>query len=115
MENYKNPALAPEERARDLLSRMTLKEKIGQINITRGVEFHVKSLADGNTCSVEPDDVFMPEKFNEYVGDYGIGYLHDIYSIPSIKNKVQKRLVTSTGRSAKARSVRGQTPTMASD
>ena len=96
MENYKNPALTPEERARDLLSRMTLKEKIGQINITRGVEFHVNSLADGNTCSVEPDDVFMPEKFNEYVGDYGIGYLHDIYSIPSIKNKVQKRLVEGT-------------------
>ena len=51
MENYKNPALTPEERAEDLLSRMTLKEKIGQINITRGVEFHVNSLADGNTCT----------------------------------------------------------------
>ena len=37
MESYKNPALTPEERARDLLSRMTLQEKIGQINITRGV------------------------------------------------------------------------------
>lgn len=32
MENYKNPALSPEERAEDLLSRMTLREKIGQLN-----------------------------------------------------------------------------------
>ncbi len=96
MESYKNPALTPEERARDLLSRMTLKEKIGQINITRGVEFHVNSLADGDTCSVEPDDTFMPEKFDEYVGDYGIGYLHDIYSVPSVKNRMQKHLVEET-------------------
>lgn len=32
MENYKNPALSPEERAEDLLSRMTLREKVGQLN-----------------------------------------------------------------------------------
>ena len=96
MENYKNPALTPEERANDLLSRMTLKEKIAQINITRGVEFHVNSLADGNTCTVEADDTFMPEKFDEYVGDFGIGYLHDIYSVPAIKNRMQKRLVEGT-------------------
>ena len=96
MESYKNPALTPEERARDLLSRMTLQEKIGQINITRGVEFHVNSLADGNTCTVEADDTFMPEKFDEYVGDFGIGYLHDIYSVPAIKNRMQKKLVEGT-------------------
>jgi beta-glucosidase len=43
MEAYKNPALTPEERARDLLSRMTLEEKVAQINIIRGTEFHVNS------------------------------------------------------------------------
>lgn len=32
MEPYQNPALAPEERAEDLLGRMTLAEKIGQLN-----------------------------------------------------------------------------------
>lgn len=32
MEAYKNPALSPEERAEDLLSRMTLTEKVGQLN-----------------------------------------------------------------------------------
>lgn len=32
MEAYKNPALSPEERAEDLISRMTLREKVGQLN-----------------------------------------------------------------------------------
>ena len=31
MEHYKNSALSPEDRASDLLSRMTLREKIGQL------------------------------------------------------------------------------------
>lgn len=32
MENYMNPALSPEERAKDLLARMDLDEKMGQVN-----------------------------------------------------------------------------------
>lgn len=31
MEQYRNPALPPEQRAADLLSRMTLREKVGQL------------------------------------------------------------------------------------
>ena len=29
--SYKNPMLSPEERTQDLLSRMTLEEKVGQL------------------------------------------------------------------------------------
>lgn len=32
METYKNTALSPKERAKDLLQRLTLKEKVGQLN-----------------------------------------------------------------------------------
>ena len=32
MPDYKDPTLSPEVRARDLLSQMTLPEKIGQLN-----------------------------------------------------------------------------------
>ena len=96
MHAYKNHALSPEERARHLLSLMNLQEKIGQINIMRGVEVHVNANADGDTCSVEPDDTLMEDKYSDYVADHGIGYIHDIYSVPAIKNRMQKRLVEGT-------------------
>ena len=32
MEAYQNAALSPEERAKDLLGKMTLQEKVGQLN-----------------------------------------------------------------------------------
>lgn len=32
MEKYQNPALSPEERAKDLLGRMTIEEKLAQVN-----------------------------------------------------------------------------------
>ena len=35
MEKYKNPSLTPHERALDLLSKMTLEEKIAQLNNER--------------------------------------------------------------------------------
>ena len=92
MDAYKNPHLSPEERARDLLSRMTLDEKIAQVNIIRGSEFHVES-ARIDSCTVEADDTFMQDKFIEWMGTQGIGYIHDIYSIPAIKNRLQKYLV----------------------
>ena len=95
MEAYKNPALTPEERARDLLSRMTLEEKIAQINIVRGTNFHEDSDRT-DCCTVEPDDTFMEDRYAEYVGTNGIGYIHDIYSEPFIKNRMQRYLVEKT-------------------
>ncbi len=95
MEAYKNPALSPEERAHDLLARMNLDEKIAQINIMRGVEFHEKGRHNG-TCSVDADDVLLQDEYAEFIGPEGIGYIHDIYSVPAIKNRMQKHLVENT-------------------
>ena len=95
MEAYKNHALTPEERAQDLLARMTLEEKIAQINIIRGTNFHVDSDRT-DCCTVEPDDTFMEDRYLEYVGTQGIGYIHDIYSEPFIKNRMQRYLVEKT-------------------
>ncbi len=95
MEAYKNPALSSEERARDLLSKMTLEEKIAQINIIRGTNFHVDSDRT-DCCTVEPNDTFMEDRYMEYIGTNGIGYIHDIYSEPFIKNRMQRYLVEET-------------------
>lgn len=86
MDQYKNPALSPEIRAKDLLSKMTLEEKIAQINILRGVEYFEEKDPRSSTCTVEPGEVFKKEDFRATVADRGIGYIHDIYSLPEIKN-----------------------------
>ena len=52
--DYKNPALTPEERAEDLLSLMTLEEKVAQMDIIRGVEFSEKPHPLYH-CAVLPD------------------------------------------------------------
>ena len=95
MEKYKNPALTPDERAHDLLSKMTLEEKLAQINILRGAEFYEES-SKIFTCTVEEGDKLQVKKFAETVGKRGIGYVHDTYSVPEIKNQIQKYLLEET-------------------
>ena len=90
MEKYKDPSLSPEVRAADLLSKMTLEEKVAQIDLLRGVDYSYESSKRFLYCTVDDDDDFDFEKLRETVGTRGIGYVHDIYSIPSIKNKFQK-------------------------
>ena len=91
MEIYKNPALSPEERARDLLSKMTLEEKLAQTNIMRGSEYYEES-SKIFTCTVEEGDKLQKQKFADVVKKRGVGYIHDIYSVPEIKNQVQRYL-----------------------
>ena len=93
MERYLDPALAPRERALDLLSKMTLEEKLAQADIIRGVEFFFAGEKSG-TCTVEEDDTLNEEKLEKTLGNRGIGYIHDIYSVPAIKNTIQKWVIT---------------------
>lgn len=47
MEPYQNTRLSPEARAEDLLSRMTLREKIGQLNQRLyGFQIYTQEFAD---------------------------------------------------------------------
>ena len=49
---YKDPALSPEERAEDLLSRMTLREKIAQLDMKFGSNYCMEKEENDN-CSVK--------------------------------------------------------------
>ena len=92
---YKNPALTPEERAADLLSIMTLEEKVAQIDILRGVEYSTIP-HKLNHCSVDRNSDVNYEKFEKTVGDRGIGFIHDSYTVPAVFNKFQRYLVENT-------------------
>ena len=57
---YKNPGFSPEERAEDLLSRMTLREKIAQLDMKFGSKYCTET-EEVDGCSVkETADGIIP-------------------------------------------------------
>ena len=69
---YKNPSLSAEKRADDLLSRMTLEEKIGQMLCPLGWPMYekVKSGAQKEGAEgegAEGDDVVITDKYREFI------------------------------------------------
>ena len=71
MEAYKNASLAPAERAADLLGRMTLREKVGQLN----------QRLHGFACYEKRDGVLsLTEDFTREVERFGgLGCLYGLY------------------------------------
>lgn len=71
MEPYKNPALSPEERADDLICRMTLREKVGQLT---------QKLYGFSAFVRHGDEVTLSEEFCREVERYGgLGTLYGLY------------------------------------
>ena len=62
MEKYKNKNLTPKERAEDLLSRMTLKEKVGQIAQPFQM-FREFDIVDG--------EIVLKDHFKDFVIEHG--------------------------------------------
>lgn len=63
---YQNPKLAIENRVQDLLSRMSLEEKVRQMDMYRGGDF-------------KKEENFSKKKAEVFVNKLGIGAIHDIY------------------------------------
>ena len=71
MDAYKNPALSPEVRAGDLLSRMTLREKIGQLT---------QRLYGFGIYRREGDEIRFDDEFRAEVERYsGIGTIYGLH------------------------------------
>lgn len=68
-QKYKDATLSVEERTQDLLSRMTLEEKIGQLLCPLGWEMYEK----------KGDDVIHSAKFEKFVQERYIGSLWAVY------------------------------------
>ncbi len=91
---YKNPELSPEERAEDLLSRMTLREKIAQLDMKFGSQYCTE-LHPNDNCSVMATSDYYWDKLREDFPD-GLGYLHDNYSVPAVMNKLQRFFIENS-------------------
>ena len=90
---YKNPNLAPEERAKDLLSKMTLDEKFAQLHIhlklndvydefCKTGKFEVR----GGTFST-PKSQDTINKLQEYEPDYHQIHIEEILYRQKVKKK----------------------------
>ena len=71
MEAYQNAAFSPEERAKDLLGRMTLKEKVGQLN---------QRLYGFRIYERQGEEFTLTDEFKEEVERMGgLGVLYGLY------------------------------------
>ena len=78
---YQNSELSVEKRVEDLLSRMSLEEKVRQMDMYRGWEF-------------KEDEGFSPQKTNENIGKLGVGAIHDTYQQSAkMINDLQKYVI----------------------
>lgn len=91
---YKNPEYSPQERAEDLLTRMTLREKIAQLDMKFGNNYCTER-DPADFCSVTPQTDYYWDKLREDFPD-GLGYLHDNYSVPAVMNKLQKFFIENS-------------------
>src|SRR5260370_33988474 len=82
---YQNPNLAVEDRVKDLLGRMSLEEKVRQMDMYSGE--HFKNI-----------EAFTPEKAKETIGSLGVGAIHDSYPKDAEMINALQRYVISNNR-----------------
>ena len=88
---YKNATLPVDQRIADLVSRMTLEEKVRQLDMYLGAE----SLIDKKTQTIDNhthaklDAIFDPALAEKNLGNLGAGAIHDLYPSPQLYNKIQ--------------------------
>jgi beta-glucosidase len=92
---YKKADAPVELRTQDLLARMTLKEKVRQLDQYFGASF--MSATHPHMITVMADDAVVNwDKIKEVVGEDGIGCLHDLYGTAEANNQLQRYAVEQT-------------------
>jgi len=87
--SYQNPAMPIDERVADLVSRMTLTEKIKQLDMFEGKT--VSDMLGHDASSVSA------EKIKQTIGTTGIGSIHDFYPLSAeLTNQIQKYATNNT-------------------
>ena len=109
MEKYRDRKAPIAERVDDLYERMTLRERIRQLDMFMGYdlleaskdagrEIELAGIAsvggDGEARKAASRGLKIdPEKYASLVGDDGIGWLHDFYPNPDVANDAQKHII----------------------
>jgi beta-glucosidase len=85
---YKQPKAPIERRVEDLLSRMTLEEKVRQLDLYSGATALVDAHTDGTHAAATAH--FLPDKAQDIWGNLGVGAIHDLNPTPEQANAIQK-------------------------
>ena len=88
---YKDANAPIERRIDDLLSRMTLEEKVRQLDLYSGAIALVDKHTDGTHADAEA--IFLPDKARALWGDLGVGAIHDLNPTPEQANAIQQWVI----------------------
>lgn len=88
---YRQSHTPTEQRLDDLLRRMTLEEKVRQLDMYSGATAIVSAHTDSTHAT--HDAAFLPEKAQQLWGELGAGSIHDLNPTPDQYNAIQKWVV----------------------
>src|ERR1700761_5408748 len=89
---YRDARIPLEQRVNDLLSRMTLQEKVRQLDMYSSAR-EIMSAHPDDTHAAQ-DATFVPEKAQSIWGDLGVGAVHDLNPTPEQANAIQKWVIS---------------------
>jgi beta-glucosidase len=88
---YKQSEVPVERRVDDLLHRMTIEEKVRQLDLYSGATALVDKHTDDTHAA--SDAVFLPERAESVWGTLGVGGIHDLNPTPEQANTIQKWVI----------------------
>jgi beta-glucosidase len=90
-ELYRRQSAPVEQRVSDLLQRMTLEEKVRQLDLYAGAKEIVSSHKDDTHATV--DATFLSDRATALWGELGVGGIHDLYPTPEQANTIQRWII----------------------
>jgi beta-glucosidase len=88
---YRQKDLAIEKRVADLLSRMTVEEKVRQLDLYSGATALVDQHTDSTHAATQA--LFLPDKAQALWGNLGVGGIHDLNPTAEQANVIQKWVI----------------------
>ncbi len=88
---YKQASAPIEVRLDDLLRRMTIEEKVRQLDMYSGARYIVSTHTDDTHAAL--DAAFLPDRAQSLWGNLGVGSIHDLNPTPEQANAIQKWVI----------------------
>ncbi len=89
---YQDARIPLEQRVNDLLLRMTIQEKVRQLDMYSSAREIVSAHTDDTHAALGA--AFVPEKAQSIWGNLGVGAVHDLNPTPEQANAIQKWVVS---------------------